>query len=45
MSHRSKGNQPIKLGQLKEYNVRNVFSQKLCRKWGKEASSKPLFLL
>ena len=29
---RSKGNQAMKLGQLIEYNVRNVFLQNLCRK-------------
>ena len=38
----SKGNQTIKFGQLIEYNKRNIFLQKLCRKWGKEASSRPL---
>ena len=32
----SKGNQTMKLGQLIEYNKRNIFFQKLCRKWGKE---------
>ena len=29
---RSKGNQTMKLGQLIEYNKRNVFLQNLCRK-------------
>ena len=28
----SKGNQGIKFGQLIEYNMRNIFLQKLCRK-------------
>ena len=28
----SKGNQTIKFGQLIEYNKRNIFLQKLCRK-------------
>ena len=28
----SKGNQPMKFGQLTEYNERNIFLQKLCRK-------------
>ena len=37
----SKGNQPMKFGQLTEYNKRNIFLQKLCRKWGKETSSRP----
>ena len=31
----SKGNQTIKFGQLIQYNKRNIFLQKLCRKWGK----------
>ena len=39
---RSKGNQGIKLGQLIEYNKRNIFLQKLCGKWGRETSPKPL---
>ena len=29
---RSKGNQTVKLGQLIEYNKRNIFLQKLCKK-------------
>ena len=37
------GNQTIKFGQLIEYNKRNIFLQKLCQKWGREASSRPLF--
>ena len=28
----SKGNQTMKFGQLIEYNKRNIFLQKLCRK-------------
>ena len=40
----SKGNQTMKFGQLIEYNKRNIFLQKVCRKWGKETSSKPLSL-
>ena len=39
----SKDNQIMKFGQLIEYNKRNVFLQKLCWKWGKEGSSRPLF--
>ena len=39
---RSKGNQTVKLGQLIEYNKRNIFLQKLCKKWGREIS--PLFV-
>ena len=40
----SKGNQTMKFGQLIEYTKRNIFLQKLCRKWGKETSSGPLFI-
>ena len=40
----SKGNQTMKLGQLIEYNKKNIFLQKLCRKWDKETSSWPLFI-
>ena len=29
---RTKGNQAMKLGQLIEYNKRNIFLKKLCRK-------------
>ena len=41
---RSKGNQTVKLGQLIEYNKRNIFLQKLCKKWGREISPRPLFV-
>ena len=41
---RSKGNQTLKFGQLIEYNNRNIFLQKSCRKWGRETSSRPLFV-
>ena len=41
---RNKGNQAMKFGQLIKYSVKNIFLQKLCRKWGKETSSRPLFL-
>ena len=40
----SKGNQTMKFGQLMEYNNRNIFLQKLCRKRGRETSSRPLFV-
>ena len=40
----SKGNQTMKFGQLIEYNKINIFLQKLCRKWGRETSSRPLFI-
>ena len=39
---RSKDNQKMKLGQLIEYIKRNIFLQKLCRKQGRETSSRPL---
>ena len=38
----SKGNQTFKIGQVIEYNKRNIFPQKSCRKWGRETSSRPL---
>ena len=41
----SKGNQKMKYSQLIEYNKSNIFLQKLCRKWSKETSSRPLFFL
>ena len=40
----SKGNQTMKFGQLIEYNRKNIFLQKLCRKLAKETSSRPLSL-
>ena len=40
---RSKDNQTMKLGRI-EYNERNVFLQKLCRKWGSETSFRPLLI-
>ena len=40
----SKGNQTMKFGQLIEYNKGNIFLQKLCGKWGRETSSRPLFI-
>ena len=40
----NKGNQTMKFGQLIEYNKRNIFLQKLCRKWGKETNSRPLLI-
>ena len=35
----------MKRGQLVEYNKRNVFLEKLCEKWGKETSPRPLLIL
>ena len=40
----SKGNQTIKCGQLIEYNKRNVFLQKSCRKRGRETNSRKSFI-
>ena len=39
----SKGNQSMKFGQLIEHNKINIILRKLCRKWGKETISKPLY--
>ena len=41
---RIKGNQTMKFGWLIEHSQRNIFLEKLCRKWGRETSSKPLFV-
>ena len=41
---RSKGNRTMILGQLTEYNTRNISLQKSCRKWIRETSSRPLFV-
>ena len=38
----SKSNLKMKLGQLIDFNKRNIFLQKLCRKWVRETSSRPL---
>ena len=40
-----KGNQAMKFGHLIEYNKRNSFLQILWGKWGRETSSRPLFIL
>ena len=40
----NKGNQTIKFGKLIEYDKRYIFLQKLCRKWGRDTSSRPLFI-
>ena len=41
----SKNNQTMKLVQLIEHNKRDIFLQKLCGKWGRETSSRPLYFL
>ena len=41
---RSKDSQTITFDQLIEYNVRNIFLQKSGRKWGRETSSRTLFV-
>ena len=38
---RSKGNQTMKFGQLKEYNMRNIFLEKSYKKYGGEAIPTP----
>ena len=40
----SKGSQTMKFGQLIEYYKRDIFLQKLCGKWGRETSSRPLLI-
>ena len=40
----NKGNQTIKFGQLVEYNKRNIFFQKICKKRDRETSSKHFFI-
>ena len=40
----NKGNQTMKFGQLIEYIKSNIFLQKLCGKWGRETSSRLLFI-
>ena len=40
---RSTSNQIMKFGQLIYYNKINIFHQKSCRKWSREASSRSLF--
>ena len=41
----SKSKQTIKSGQLIEYKKKNIFIRKFCRKWGREASSRPFLFL
>ena len=41
---RIKGKQTIKFGQLMEHPKRNYFKKKLYRKWGRETSSRLLFV-
>ena len=41
---RSKGNQAMKFDQLIKCIKRNIFRQKLCGKWDRETSSRPLFI-
>ena len=40
----SKSKQTMKLGQLIEYNKRNIVFQKLYRNLGRETSCRPLFI-
>ena len=40
----NKDNQTLRFDQLIEYKKRNIFLKKLCGKWGRETSSRPLFI-
>ena len=40
---RGKGNQAMKLGQLTEYNMRNIFLEKSCTECGEETIPRPFF--
>ena len=40
----NQSNQTLKFGQVIVYNNGNIFLQKSCRKWGRETSSRPLFV-
>ena len=39
---RSKGNQAMKFGQLKEYNIKNIFVEKSYTKCARETIPRPL---
>ena len=38
---RRTGNQTMKFGQLKEYNMRNIFLEKSCTEYGEKTSPRP----
>ena len=38
---RSKGNQTMRFGQLIEYNMKNIFLEKSCTKYGGETIPRP----
>ena len=40
---KSKGNQKMKFGKLKEFNARNIFLQISCRNCGRKTSFRPFF--
>ena len=40
---KNKGNQAVKFGQFKEYNIRDFFKKNICRKWGGKTGSRYLF--
>ena len=40
----SKSNQPMKYGQLIEYNKENIFLQKIYGKWDKQTGFRSLFI-
>ena len=39
-----KSDQIMKFGQLTENNKRNIFTLKLCRRYGREAGFRPIFV-
>ena len=40
---KSKGSPAMNFGQLTKFNMRKIFLQNSCRKWGRKTSSRPLF--
>ena len=40
---KSKGNQTMKFDKLIKYNIRNIFLDKSCKKYGGEPTPKPFF--
>ena len=40
---KSKGNQTMKFNKLIKYNIRNIFLDKSCKKYGGEPTPKPVF--
>ena len=40
----SKDNQAMEFDHLTDHNMRNIFLQKSCKRWGRETSFRPLFV-